>query len=547
MHQLWVQTDNEITDGRLLSVNPNTGAVIGVTHISSKSEVEEAVRRARLAQPAWAALSLPQRIAIMRPVQEALVARAADLTRLISQEMGKSETDTLIGDVLLSLANLAGTLKIAPRALHQERLRQDLLHFNKRTTIVHEPVGVVAVISPFNFPLLLSLQASFAALIAGNAVVHKPSEHAPLTALMVRDVMLGAGLPPDLFQVVTGGSATGRELVQAGVDHISFCGSSAAGREVAAAAGAQLIPVTLELGGNNAMIVLDDAPLSRAIDCALAFAFGANGQMCGSISRLYVHEAIAVEFIDEMVKRLGRWRVSCAVQPGGGDVTALISEAACARAEQAIRSAVAAGASVLSGGARLGGTAAPLLPPTILAGVTADMDIMRDEIFGPVLCVVRTGNDDEAVQWANDTPYGLTASVWTRDEARAWAIARRLHVATVAVNDHLWPFFAPEVPWGGIRASGLGRVGGVAGLQAMTYPKVVSFDRLNLPREVYWYPRPRWLHLALMVLIPLLYSRRPHAHLLAWWRRTRQPGDRQAGNRLSAAKNGRFGQLPKEV
>lgn len=538
MHQLEVQTVRTSYDDRLFSVNPNTGEILGVARISSKSDVEDAVRRARLAQRSWAKRSLQQRIAVIQPIQEGLVARAADLTKLISQEMGKTETDTLIGDILLTLVNLAGTLKIAPQALCTQRLRSDLLHVTKRTYIVREPIGVVAVISPFNFPLLLSLQTSFAALIAGNAVVHKPSEHTPLTALKVRDMMVATGLPPDLFQVVIGSGETGRELVQAGVDHISFCGSSETGRQVAAAAGAQLIPVTLELGGNNAMIVLDDAPLERAINCALAFAFAANGQMCGSISRLYLHETIAADFVRGMVKRLESWRISTAIQPGGGDVTSLISEEAYVRAEEAIRSAAASGARIVIGGERQSNTTKPLLSPTILMDTTPDMRVMRDEIFGPVLCVVRVNSDEQAVRQANDSLFGLTASIWTRDKARAWDIARRLNVATVAVNDHLWPFFAPEVPWGGIRASGLGRVGGIAGLQAMTYPKVVSFDRLNLPREVYWYPRPRWLHLALMILIPLLFSRRPLKHLLAGAASHGVPQIGDKGHQANAISNG---------
>lgn len=500
---------------RLLSCNPNTGRVLGSVPVCDEAEVRAAVVRARAAQPAWAATPLRQRITQMQQIQESLVDHAAEITTLVSQEMGKSETDTLIGDVLLLLNNLAAYIKLAPEALRTRRLPHSLLHITKRTYVVREPVGVVAIISPFNFPVLLSLQSAFAALIAGNAVVHKPSEFAPLTALHIQALLYAAGLGHDLFQVVTGGGETGWQLVHAGVDYISFVGASKTGRQVAAAAGEQLIPATLELGGNNAMIVLEDAPLVRAADGALAYAFAANGQICGSISRLYVHETIAPAFINQLAARLSQWTTSTDVRPGGGEVTALVSEEAVTRVEQQVQAAVAAGARVLAGGRRCGNTTAPLFPPTILLDTTPAMSIMQEETFGPVLCVMRVAHEQEAVSLLNDSAYGLTASIWTRDNGRAWEIARQLQVATVAINDHLWPFFAPDVPWGGIKASGLGRVGGRAGLQAMTYSKVISYDRLSLAREFYWYPRPGWLYFVLLLLIPLLFSQQPRKRLNA--------------------------------
>ncbi len=445
----------------------------------------------------------------MRQIQETLVDHAGEIATLVSREMGKCETDTFMGDALITLTSLAGYLKIAQSVLRTRPSRSGLLHFNKRTQIVREPLGVVAIISPFNFPVLLSLQSAFAALIAGNAVVHKPSEYAPLTALRIQELLLDAGLPRELFQVVTGAGETGWELVHAGVDHISFVGSSKTGRKVAAAAGEQLIPTTLELGGKNGMIVLNDAPLSRAVDGALSYAFVANGQACTAISRLYVQKEIAAEFIALLQERIAKWTVSTDVRANAADITALINEEAVSRVDGQVSEAVAAGARVLCGGKRLEGCAAAVYLPTILVDVTPKMRVMHEEAFGPVLSVMEVANVEEAIRQVNDTPYGLTASIWTRDNDRAWAIARKLKVATVAVNDHMWPFFAPEVPWGGIKASGLGRVGGAQGLESMTYQKVISFDRLNLPRELYWYPRPKWLYFALLMLVPILYSRKP--------------------------------------
>jgi acyl-CoA reductase-like NAD-dependent aldehyde dehydrogenase len=490
------------------SADPNTGEILGSVPVWTKEEVRAAVARARAAQGEWAAWGLRNRIRVMEQVREALVDRSDEITALVSREMGKSEIESLIGDSLLVLTSLTGYLRLAPKVLRVRRQSQGLLHITKRTYIVPEPLGVVAVISPYNFPVLLSLQSAFAALLAGNAVVHKPSEIAPLTALRIRDILHQAGVPRDLFQVVTGRAETGRSLVQAGVDHVSFVGSSAAGREVAGEAGRRLISATLELGGNNAMIVLDDAPLARAVDGALTYAYTVSGQVCGSIARLYVQEPVADEFLRRLQTRLADLKVSTSVKPGESDVTALATEAILERVERHVRDAVKDGARILAGGGRLEGARAPVYLPTILVDVRPEMEVVREESFGPVVTVIRVKDDEEAVRLANDTEYGLTASVWSRNNERAWRIARRLDVGTVAVNDHLWPFFAPEVPWGGVKASGLGRIGGEWGLQTMTYPKVISYDRINLPREFYWSPKAAWAHEVFRQAVPLLYSRK---------------------------------------
>ncbi|MBN2002717.1 MAG: aldehyde dehydrogenase family protein [Anaerolineae bacterium] len=500
---------------QIRSVNPNTGQVLGTLPVCSESQVRAAVVRARAAQPAWAARSLRERIKVMEQIQEALVDHVDDIVSLVSQEMGKGESEALVGDALLVLTNLTGYLKLAPKVLRIRKQRQGLLHSTKRTYIVPTPLGVVAVISPYNYPVLLTMQSTFAALLAGNAVVNKPSEYTSLTAIKIKDILYQTDLPRDLFQVVTGRGETGWALAHAGVDHIAFVGSCQTGRKIAGAAGEQLIPATLELGGNNAMIVLDDAQLDRAVDGVLTYAYAANGQTCGSVARLYVQEPVAEAFIRRLQTRMAGLRTATEVRPGACEITALVNDVTLAKVERHVQSALEGGARLLCGGERLEGTTAPIYKPTVLLDTSPDMEVMREETFGPVLNVVRVKDDDEALRLANATPYGLTASVWSRDKERAWKLACRLEVGTVAVNDHLWPFFAPEAPWGGIKSSGMGRIGGEWGLQSMTFPKAISYDRINLPREFYWSPRPTWMHTVFRQAIPLLYSRQIRKKLAA--------------------------------
>lgn len=455
---------------------------------------------------------------IMRQIQEALVKHGPQITTLIAREIGKPETDTLIGDVLIPIGSLNGLLQIAPQVLGRKEIPQDILHKTKQTFILREPFGVVGIISPYNYPGILSMQAAFPALISGNSIVHKPSEYAPLTARRLQTLFYEAGLPPDLFQVVYGAADTGKSLVRAGIDHLCFIGKTETGRDIAKAAGERLIPSNLELSGFNVMIVLEDAPIPRAVHGALAYSFVSSGQLCGAARYLYLHKNIAADFIERLQSELSHWTVSANNEPGAGDVTAMAHEEAMMQIKDLVDDALDKGAKLVCGGRRLPGTQAPVYEPTILMDITAEMRIHKEEVFGPVLIVTIIDDEKEAIQAANNSGYGLTASVWTGDDDRAWQIARELQVASVAINDHFWPFFAPESPWGGIKNSGWGRFGGEEGLRAVTYPKVISYERLKLPREVFWYPRPKWLHFAFLLLIPFLYSRKTRVRIKALYK-----------------------------
>ncbi len=514
----------EVSEGpqRIQSVNPNTGELIGEVTAHGSEEVRQAVERARQAQVTWAAMPLKNRLAIMREVQSALVANADAIASLVAREVGKPITEALVGDVLLVLTSLTGYIRMAKRTLRPRRLRTGFLHFGKKYRVVNEPLGVVAVISPFNFPVLLSMQPTFAALIAGNAVVHKPSEHTPLSAELIKRLLHGTQLDPGLFQVVHGYGDTGWALVHADVDHVSFVGSTHTGKKIAGAAGARLIRSLMELGGNNAMIVLDDAPLERAANAAMTFGFATSGQMCGAVSRLLVQEPVIGRMEVLLHERLREWRTSPTIDPGQSEVTALINRDALFRVQQNVAQALDLGAKSLHDAGKRQDEGPPIFGPVILTHTSPEMAIRREETFGPVISLIPFKVDAEAVRLANETEHGLTASVWSRNLDRAEAIAGQLKVGSVAVNDHLWPFFAPEVPWGGIKASGGGRLGGAWGLEAMTYPKVYSIGRTTRPREFYWQPATRRTHRVVRELISFLYDRRWHERLKAGGRMIRK-------------------------
>ncbi len=350
------------------------------------------------------------------------------------------------------------------------------------------------------------MKAVFPALVSGNAVVQKPSERTPLSAILVRDIFTAAGLPPDLYQIIPGESRTGAALIDSGIDHIYFVGSSQVGRLVAKAAGERLISATLELGGNNAMLILEDAPLPRAADAAVTYAFGNNGQMCGAISRIFVHENCRDQFLDILNTRMQNIRTNINTGPGQGEVTSLIDAAALDHVDQFVRDAIRKDAKVLHGGHRLPRTNAPVYLPTVLLDEGEDQLLNAEEVFGPVITIRSIRDADEAISLTNDTPYGLTASVWTMDEGKGLEVAQRLAVGSVAVNDHLLPFFATDTPWGGVKASGLGQTGGTWGLRAMTTPKVICVDRFNLKREFYWFPTTEKIYQIIRQGLPTLFS-----------------------------------------
>jgi succinate-semialdehyde dehydrogenase/glutarate-semialdehyde dehydrogenase len=352
--------------------------------------------------------------------------------------------------------------------------------------LLREPYGVIGIISPWNYPFSLPSIQTLTALVTGNAVVLKPSEFTPFSSLELQRLLRHAGLDHDLMQVVTGEGAAGSALLQANIGKMVFTGSVATGRKVAQSAAAKLLPVVLELGGKDPMIVLEDADVNVASSAAVWGAFMNSGQTCLSVERCYVHESIYQKFLDACVAKAGRLRQGVG-ESGAADLGPLIHERQLETVQRHVDDAIARGARLLLGGKPARELGPNFFQPTILADVTHDMDLMREETFGPVLPVCSFNSNDEAVALANDSEFGLAASVWTRDKERGEGLARRIHAGTVMVNDVVACFGISEAPHGGVKASGIGRTHGRYGLEEMVWPKYVDSDRMPQMKKLWWY------------------------------------------------------------
>jgi acyl-CoA reductase-like NAD-dependent aldehyde dehydrogenase len=470
--------------GTLAVYEPGSGKLVGEVRVSGPAQVREATAAARAAQRGWAAKSFGERRQVLRRFQQLVLDRADEIADSIVRENGKTRNEALFMEVL-PVADLTHYF-----ARHAERLLRDErvpLHMfpHKKSYLRFYPRGVIGIISPWNYPFSIPAGDVVMALMAGNGVVLKPSEFTPLIAERLRALLEEAGIPRGLVQVVQGKGDVGAELIRSGVNMIVFTGSVATGRKVNVAAAEQMIPCVLELGGKDPAIVLPDADLDTT---ALKVAWGAfanSGQTCASVERVYVDESIAPQLTEKIVKLAQGLRQG---EPNSYDVDvgAMTTQMQVDIVKRHLDDARAKGAKVLAGGeVKVYPDGGRFVQPTVLTGVTHDMAIMRDETFGPMLPIMTFRSEDEAVRLANDSPYGLSAYVFTRDRAKADRIANQLLAGTVMHNDTLYTHAAPETPWGGVKSSGLGRVHGKHGLRDLCEMRHVNLERFNFP--AFWF------------------------------------------------------------
>lgn len=472
---------------RLGLKSPATLEPVGEISVATAADVQVALARARAAQPAWGATPVAERARIVRSGLDVLLRRKDELVEILVRESGKTRIEAVAMELVASCDFLNYWSARAPDDLADEwRKLHGYMRPLKKLLVTYRPLGVVGIVTPWNGPLALSLNPTVQALLAGNAVLLKPSEISPRSGAAAAEILLEAGVPKDVLQILDGDGETGAALVEAGVDKISFTGSVATGKKVAASCARQLIPCTLELGGKDAMIVCADADLDRAAQAAVFASVLNTGQICMSVERIYVVDAVADTFIAKATETARKLRWGTPDEPA--DVGSVFWDKQLAIIEKQVEAAKKAGAKALVGGERDASRAGLFYKPTLLVDVNHDMAVMREETFGPVIAVQRVKDEEEAIRMANDSPYGLSGSVFTKDVQKGIAIAKRMATGSVTINDAAVIYGVPEAPFGGLKESGVGRVNGIDALRDYSHAQPILIHRWNTKRERAWYP-----------------------------------------------------------
>jgi aldehyde dehydrogenase (NAD+) len=469
--------------------NPRSGDTLYSVPEATRAEVAAAYERARGAADRFANLAVSERVREVSKLKHYLRRNKDKVIRRIVEETGKCETDALMLDLFPTLDIIDYYEKHAERILADRGVKTPLVLLGKRSQVLHEPLGVVLVISPWNYPFHLSFIPVITAVLAGNAVILKPSKYTPLRGV-IEDMLTETEFPKDVIQVVYASRRAAAPLIDEGPDKIMFTGSVAGGKAVMSQASRQLIPVELELGGKDPMIVFEDVDLDRTAHGAAWGAFANCGQTCTSVERIYVAEGIFDQFLTTLKDKSERLKTldknAAEEEDGGLDVGCMTTEMQIESVEQQVADAVARGASLVTGGKRVAGTR--IFPPTVLANVDHSMAIAQEETFGPVVLVMKFRDEEEAVRLANDSPFGLSASVWSRDIARAGRVARRIKTGNVSINNVLATQGNSALPFGGIKHSGFGRYRGEYGLYSFSNIKSVVIDKEVTVPEMHWYP-----------------------------------------------------------
>jgi acyl-CoA reductase-like NAD-dependent aldehyde dehydrogenase len=492
----------------LQSFSPATGELLGSVPLTEPQEVQGIVDEVAQVQPFWAQLSLADRARYMRRAAQVILDDLDELRDLIAREQGKPRTEAYLLELVPTVDALHWIADAGPRILADEKIPTPQPYFKaKRSAFVYEPLGVVAVIAPWNYPWTIPLGEVAMALMAGNGVVLKP---APLTCLIgqrIQRTFERAGLPEGLVRVVHGDAEAGRALVESSAAKVLFTGSVDVGRDVGERCARLLKGSVLELGGKDPMLVLADAPLPNAVGGALWAGFANAGQTCSGIERVYVMREVADRFVADVVAGAQRLSVG---DPLSWDtqVGPMVSRDQFEIVRELVDDAVAAGATLECGGpAEVAGLSGDFYSPTVLTGVTHEMRIMREEIFGPVLPIVTVESEQQAIALANDSRFGLGASVWTRDRLKGDRIARELRSGMVWINDHMFSHGACQTCWGGAKESGLGRAHSKFGFYECVNVKLVTWEP-SLVRNFWWQPYDETLARGVVAIAKLLYSRR---------------------------------------
>ncbi|HYM56890.1 MAG TPA: aldehyde dehydrogenase family protein [Solirubrobacteraceae bacterium] len=493
--------------GRTIPVeNPATGEIIRTVPVTSAQEVSAMGARARAAQPAWEALGFDGRGRVLHRAQKWVLDNVDRVTETIVSETGKTVEDAQLAEIAYAANAFGFWAKHAREYLADEKVRSaNPFVLGRKLLVRYRPLGVVGVVGPWNYPLTNTFGDCIPAMAAGNAVILKPSEATPLTSLLMAECMAECGLPEGIYQVAPGYGETGQALIDE-VDMVMFTGSTATGKKVLERAARTLTPVSLELGGKDPMIVLADADLERAANAAAYYSMQNGGQTCISIERAYVEAPVYDEFVNKVSQKVRALRQGVPAGAGSVDVGAVTQPQQLDIVTRHVEEARKAGAKILVGGHVKEGPGR-FFEPTVLVDVDHSMAAMTEETFGPTLPIMKVADAEEAIRLANDSPYGLGASVWTRDVGRGEQVARRVEAGAVCVNDAQLNYLALELPMGGWKRSGLGTRHGAGGIRKFCRQQSLLITRLAPKRDVHMFPYKARTTRLLGRLVRVLYGR----------------------------------------
>lgn len=469
---------------------PATDEIIGYSPLHREEDLQEVLRKARIAQKEWANLSIDCRVRHIRQTRTYLIEHCDELAEIISLDNGKTRNDALAAEIFPAILSVDYYCRRTGHFLRDQPLFPGhFLTAHKRSKIVRVPWGVVAVLSPWNYPFAIPFSEVIMALLAGNAVVLKVATQTQLVGLALKDCMEAAGLPEGVFSYINlPGSLAGDMLLENGIDKLFFTGSVPVGQYLMSKAAQTLTPVSLELGGNDAMLVCEDADIERAVTGAIWGGFSNAGQSCGGVERIYVHEAVYAPFMQQLKTKVESLQVGYGMDSnmdmGAMTTTSQIKTVQSHIAEAVLKGAVIYAQSMVPEDPVLKN----FMPATVLCNVDHSMQIMKEETFGPVVAVMKVKDMNEAIRLANDSDLGLSASVWSKNNAAAEKIARKIEAGAVNINDHLMSHGMAETPWGGFKKSSIGRTHGAIGFEEMTQPQVIIRDVMPGVKRSLWSP-----------------------------------------------------------
>ena len=478
------------TANQTVDYNPATGKETGRVDNTDMSQIPQMFVKAKAAQAQWAALSFKQRAVEIQKMKTYIISHVDELAQTVSSSNGKTRVDALATEVLPCSLACDWYAKNAEKVLKEKRVQSgSILFINKRSAIQRKPRGVVGVISPWNYPLSIPFGEIIMGLMAGNAIILKVAAATPSVGEAIGKIIAAGNLPDGLFQQIVGsGGAVSKAFFDNDIDKIFFTGSVPVGKQLMVQAAEKLTPLSLELGGNDPMIVLEDADLERATNGAAWAGYQNGGQSCGGVERVYVHESIFDDFVSLLAAKTKALRHGNGSEGFNVDVGAITTQGQLNTIKQHLEDAVNAGATIVAQSQPVGDQNGFFHPATLLTNVNEEMLTLREETFGPIIPVQKFKTEEEAIQMANASDLALTSSVWTKDNARGRHVASQLESGVTTINDHLYTHGLSEMPWGGWKLSGTGRTHGAEGLLEMTHTKAINWDLLPVKRNLWWYP-----------------------------------------------------------